>query len=231
MADANRFARKFDSLATKAGLESALNRTGVYSARVRLSLAYLAAGLVAGVVFSFELAVLLSIAGGIAGWYALPRALRKEAALRSGRLGSQLGEMSEVVALGLRSGLSFDRAFAMYCDHFDSGFSQACRRAHQQWSLGLVPRDKALRTLADSYDSPMLSRIVESVIRSLRFGTSLAETLESAAVEARSVHKAEVEERVAKTPVKMLIPVGTLILPAMLIFVLGPIMIELMEGI
>ena len=94
----------------------------------------------------------------------------------------------------------------------------------------MVSREKALRALADSYDSAMLSRIVENVVRSLRFGTSLAETLESAAVEARSVHKAEVEERVAKAPVKMLIPVGTLILPAMLIFVLGPIMLDLMEG-
>ena len=95
----------------------------------------------------------------------------------------------------------------------------------------MVPRDRALRGLSDSYDSPMLSRIVEGMVRSLRFGTSLAETLESAAAEARSVHKAEVEERVAKAPVKMLIPVGALILPAMLIFVLGPIMIDLMEGI
>lgn len=221
----------FDALALKAGLASVLTRAGFCSARMCLLLLYLAAGLVAGAAFSLELALLLSVAGGIAGWSALPRALRKEAALRSGRLGSQLGEMSEVVALGLRSGLSFDRAFAMYCDHFESGFARACGQAYQQWSLGLVARDKALRTLADSYDSAMLSRIVESIVRSLRFGTSLAETLESAAVEARSVHKAEVEERVAKAPVKMLIPVGTLILPAMLIFVLGPIMIDLMEGI
>lgn len=29
---------------------------------------------------------------------------------------------------------------------------------------------------------------------------------------------------------KMLIPIGTLILPAMLIFILGPIILELIEG-
>ena len=223
-------AERFDALALRAGLGSTLTRAGFDSARLCLALLYFGVGLVGGSVFSLELAVLLGFGCSVAGWLALGSALRKEAGLRSGRLGSQLGEMAEVVALGLRSGLSFDRALALYCTHFDSGFARDCERARQRWTLGLVSREKALRALADSYDSAMLSRIVENVVRSLRFGTSLAETLESAAVEARSVHKAEVEERVAKAPVKMLIPVGTLILPAMLIFVLGPIMLDLMEG-
>lgn len=219
------------TLALKAGLESSLTVSGFESARACLSAAYLAIGLLVGVVFSLELSALLGAGGGVAGWFALPRALKCEAALRRERLGPQLAEMCEVVALGLRSGLSFDHAFSLYCEYFESGFARDCAQARRQWTLGLVPRDRALRGLSDSYDSPMLSRIVEGMVRSLRFGTSLAETLESAAAEARSVHKAEVEERVAKAPVKMLIPVGALILPAMLIFVLGPIMIDLMEGI
>lgn len=35
----------------------------------------------------------------------------------------------------------------------------------------------------------------------------------------------------AKAPVKMMLPVATLILPAMLMLVMGPIMLDLMEGI
>ena len=50
------------------------------------------------------------------------------------------------------------------------------------------------------------------------------------ASEARAVRKAKLEEKVAKAPVKMLLPVGTLILPAMLILIMGPIMLDLMEG-
>ena len=51
-----------------------------------------------------------------------------------------------------------------------------------------------------------------------------------AAEQARAARKAQVEERVAKAPVKMMIPTGTLILPAMLLLVLGPVLLELMEG-
>ena len=34
----------------------------------------------------------------------------------------------------------------------------------------------------------------------------------------------------APTTVKMMVPTGTLILPAMLLLVLGPVLLELMEG-
>ena len=87
-----------------------------------------------------------------------------------------------------------------------------------------------MRDLAQGYDNPLFSRTVSAIIRSLRFGTSLGEMLEQSAEQARAARKAQVEERVAKAPVKMMIPTGTLILPAMLLLVLGPVLLELMEG-
>ena len=59
----------------------------------------------------------------------------------------------------------------------------------------------------------------------------MAENLSLLAVEARAIRKGKLEERVAKAPVKMMLTVATLILPAMLMLVMGPIMLDLMEGI
>ena len=56
------------------------------------------------------------------------------------------------------------------------------------------------------------------------------EGLEEAAQESRNLYKAKQEEIVSKAPVKMMIPTGTLIFPAMLILVLGPILLELGSG-
>lgn len=42
---------------------------------------------------------------------------------------------------------------------------------------------------------------------------------------------ARLEERVAKAPVKMMMPTGALILPAMLLLVLGPVLLELANGV
>lgn len=141
-----------------------------------------------------------------------------------------LSEMLDVMALGMRSGLSFDRSLELYTDHFDALLAEAFRTAHRQWTCGLIARDEALRAVAASYDSPLLGRVVGNIVRSLRFGSALAGTLEDAAREARSGYKARKQEQVAKAPVKMMVPTGVLILPAMLMLVLGPVLLELAGG-
>ena len=138
--------------------------------------------------------------------------------------------MLEVVSLGLRSGLTFDRSFALYGSHFDNALARSCAKAYRSWSLGLVSREEALRELAGSYDCEQLGRIVDSVVRSLRFGSSLSGILEEAAAQSRAEYRSALEERVAKAPVKMMLPTGTLILPAMLLLVMGPILLELAGG-
>ena len=219
----------FCARAKRAGLEQAVSPEGFCEASMRLACAGGLAGALVGSVLSTELAVLGAVVAG--GAAAMPRAVKRAQRERADGLESDLSEMLEVVALGLRSGLSFDRGFALYGSHFDSDLARACVGAQHAWSLGLTNREDALRDLAASYDSPLFARVVENMVRSLRFGSSLAEGLESAAAEARAVHRAQVEERVAKAPVKMMVPTGTLILPAMLLLVLGPVLLELMEGL
>ena len=213
-----------------AGLERSLEAKGFNEARIRLALGGMLGGAGIGMVFSNELSLLLALALGVAGMLSVGWALRQETTARAAALESELPEMLEVVSLGLRSGLTFDRGFRLYHTHFSTAFSQECARVQQSWELGLSSREDALRGLAGSYDSALFSRVIESVVRSLRFGSSLAETLEASAAEARVVHKAHREERVAKAPVKMMVPTGILIMPAMLLLVLGPVLLELMEG-
>lgn len=213
-----------------AGMEGTLGVSGLRAARVRLAGFGAGAGFLLGVVLSWELGVLLALAGAALGYSAPVWALRRLERRRALELERGLPEMLEVVALGLRSGLSFDRSLRLYGEHFPSSFAQACASAQSSWSLGLRTREEALRDLSRSYRSDQLERTVERIVRSLRFGSALAPDLEAAAAEARSRHRAQVEERVAKAPVKMMVPTGALILPAMLILVLGPILLELMQG-
>lgn len=213
-----------------AGMEETLGVAGLRAARVRLAGIGAGAGFFLGVLLSWELGVLLALAGAVLGYSAPAWALRRMERRRALELERGLPEMLEVVALGLRSGLSFDRSLRLYGEHFPSSFAQACASAQSSWSLGLRTREEALRDLSRSYRSDQLERTVERIVRSLRFGSALAPDLEAAASEARARHRAQVEERVAKAPVKMMVPTGALILPAMLILVLGPVLLELMQG-
>ena len=214
----------------RAGLAGRVTDAGFCETRRRASCVVAACGAVLGVPFSTELAVAFGVAGAAAGRASLGWAVRQRERQRADELERHLSEMLEVVALGLRSGLSFDRSLQLYAEHFDTLLSRSCASAQRQWSLGLVTREQALRDLAATFDSPLFARVVENVVRSLRFGSSLAESLEAAAAEARTQFRSRKQEQVAKASVKMMVPTGALMLPAMLLLELGPVLLELMEG-
>lgn len=221
---------RLEELIVKAGLEGVLGLEDYRRARMHLAVAGCLAGLLAGCLISSILMALGAVIGLLWGLTALKRALREESRARAFVAERQLSQMIEVVVLGLKSGMSFDRALSLYHQRFSGSLSAAMALAQGQWTHGLVERSAGLRSVARSYDSPLFGRLSESVIRSLRFGTSLADNLAVLAIEARAVRKAKLEEKVAKAPVKMLLPVGGLILPAMLILIMGPILLDLMAG-
>lgn len=228
--NSKRNGRWFLEHAKKAGLAERITPLGFKRAQCRAAGVGLLAGAAMGAVFSAELAILLALLSVALGWAALPWAVLQQERRRAEELERRLSEMLEVVALGLRSGLSFDRGLQLYIEHFDSLLARSCASAKRQWSLGLKTREEALRALADSYSSPLFGRVIDGVVRSLRFGASLACDLEGFAAEAREAYRARKQEQVAKAPVKMMVPTGALMLPAMLLLVMGPVLLELMGG-
>lgn len=223
--------KRFRSAIAAVGSSVEISEDAYVETMLRFAFGSAAACGLVGCMISNELALVGLLAGALWGASAPRRTLAALASTRSLALEKGMSEMLEVIALGVRSGLSFDRSFQLYTGHFDSLLARECAAAQRAWSFGLTTREEALKALAASYDSPLFARTMASVVRSLRFGTALGECLEQAAAQARSERRARVEERVAKAPVKMMIPTGTLILPAMLIMVLGPVLLELMGGI
>ena len=190
-----------------------------------------ATGASAGLPFSFELAACLAAIGALLGWRLLPTAVERRRRERAWDAERCLPHMLEVMAMGLRSGLSLERSMQAYASHFDTSLARSCELAIQRWNTGLRERDQALRELGESYDSVLVKRAVEGVIRSARLGSSLTDDLASIAAQARSSYVSQRQERAAKAPVKMMVSTGTLMLPAMLLLVLGPILLELMSGV
>lgn len=219
-----------ETLIEKTGLEGSLDKRGIVEARVLFSIFAGLVGLLVGSAFSEVLMLVFGFVGFVWGYTIVVGSLRREARERAFVVERQLSQMLEVTVLGLRSGLSFDRSFEFYHRYFTGDLSRRAASVQGQWRYGLSTREEGMRALARAYDSALFERVAESIIRSLRFGTSLAETLSILSAEARSIRKSKIEERVAKAPVKMLVPVGALILPAMLILIMGPVLLDLMEG-
>lgn len=138
-------------------------------------------------------------------------------------------EMIDALALGMRAGMSFERAFRSYCFRFDDELALLCRQACLKWESGLVSRDDALLELGVASGVTSLERFASNAVRCLRFGSPMNRMLEALASEARGCYRAKMEEKVAKAPVKMLVPTAVLILPAMLIVVMAPVFLGFVQ--
>jgi len=132
----------------------------------------------------------------------------------------------EVIALGMQAGMGFDQAFALYTKRFDTPLAQCCKESLDIWQRGLKSRDQGMRELADRIGTPSFKHFSSAALRALRFGAPMTQLLMDLAQEARKEYRAKREELVSKAPVKMLLPTGALILPAMLLLVMGPIMLN-----
>ncbi len=136
---------------------------------------------------------------------------------------NDIAQMLDILVLCLSAGLSFDYALAMYCSKFDNKLSHDLNHALFSWQIGVTTRTEALSRLAGKYKNPSFERFVQCVVESLELGAPLAQTLESHADMIRQTRRHELESEIEKLPIKILIPLTTLILPAMLIAILGPI--------
>lgn len=137
--------------------------------------------------------------------------------------------MADIVSMGIQSGLSFDAALELYCSKFDNMLSSQLQKASIEWKSGLATRQEALFNLSESVRSKALKRFADTSLQAIQHGSPLADTLKRFSSDIRQRKRNAIERQIARAPVKMLIPTGTCILPAMLILIMGPMLLQFMQ--
>ena len=135
-----------------------------------------------------------------------------------------VSEMIDVVRLGLSAGLSFDAALDLYCASRDGPLASRMSEAHMLWQTGVMTREEALLEASRATGVRAMEGFAMAVGQALRLGAPLGDTLARQSREMRAAHRAEVERQIERAPVKLLIPTGTLILPALLVSIIGPLL-------
>jgi len=141
-----------------------------------------------------------------------------------------LAGMMNMIVLGVEAGATFDTAFGSYVATFDAPLALVSRKTYRSYISGVRSRSDALDALAREIDSEIFFRFVATIKRALYLGSPLSLALEDQLSDIRAYRKEKIEEEIAKKPVKILLPLGVCILPAMLILLLGPILMEVLQG-
>jgi tight adherence protein C len=97
--------------------------------------------------------------------------------------------------------------------------------------LGFIPeRKKALENLTSRTDMPSIRGVVNALVQTEKYGTPLAGSLRVLASEYRDERMLKAEEKAAKLPATLTVPMVVFILPTLFVVLLGPAIIKTIDG-
>src|SRR4051794_34551533 len=188
------------------------------------------AGIWFGVIFNASpgWTVIWALVGAGMGYALPPAALSRKARTRLAHIDYEIPELVDLLLVGIESGMAFNGAMRVASTRITGPLGEELRLMLQQQSLGASTAE-ALESLLERGDTPAVRSFVRTIVQGERLGVSIGHMMRSLAEEMRKRRKATAEERAQKTPVKLVFPLATTLLPAMIIIVLTPAAIRLLD--
>lgn len=141
-------------------------------------------------------------------------------------------EMLDLMLVCIESGLGLDAALNRICKEmrniYPALIAELDRTRLELTMLG--DRVIALQNLADRTEITPFRTLVSSLIQTEKFGTSLVDTLRVLAEELRTNRLFAAEQKAARIPVLITIPLVLCILPAFIMIIIAPPMIKVMSN-
>jgi tight adherence protein C len=164
----------------------------------------------------------LFMVGAAAVGLILPRYwISKERIRRQEAVAASVSDTLDQLTICVESGLGFDAALLRVAQSNEGPLSAELQHTVSDMKAG-VPRDQALRALADRTRLPEIKTVTQALIQAQRHGTPLAETLRVQAAEIRDKRKQNIEEQAAKLGTKLIFPTVLFFFPCFFVMLLGP---------
>jgi tight adherence protein C len=176
-----------------------------------------------------RLALLLGAA--ILGWRGPDVVLSRLAARRHVRLETGIPDALDLLVICAEAGLSLDHAIeqvARVLRSCNPEVAEEFAATAAEMRITAV-RDQAFDNLAQRAGIASLRGIVAALNQSIRFGTPLAGSLRGVAAEMRTERLVRFEQRAARLPVLMTVPLMMFILPSLMIVIGAPLVLRIMD--
>lgn len=149
---------------------------------------------------------------------------------RQKQLTRSFPDMLDLMLVCVESGLALDASIARVCKELGAAhplLTEELNRTRMELSL-FSDRSKAFYGLGERTNVSALKALSAALIQSEKFGTSLGDTLRVLADDYRQTRLLIAEEKAAKLPALMTLPLILLLLPALFIILLAPAIIPIM---
>jgi tight adherence protein C len=175
----------------------------------------------------------LPFAGFMLGWRLPDIVLSRIAARRRLRLEFGMPDALDLLVVCAEAGLSLNQAI----DEVSRGLRPSNATVAEEFALTAAEMrvqadvEMVIDNMVRRTGLASLGGIMATLKQSLRFGTPLAESLRLLAAEMRVMRQMRMEERAARLPVLLMLPMGLFILPALLMMIGTPVAIRIMDSL
>lgn len=239
------YVRRFSKLESKDGpdgLRMRLHRAGFSSdgARIGYQIAKLITpvlGVGIGTMFGLAvfkditLVVLTTVISGLIGTLAVDAVINARGRARMARIDQTFPEALELIYICTVSGLTIDRAIERVTAELANRYDEIANEFdYLSTELRLLPsREQAYENFTGRVRLPIAQSFKMMLQQNEELGVAIADAMRELAEEARRERLLKAEKRAAKIPIIALLPLATMIMPAMFLVLLGPAMLSLLE--
>jgi tight adherence protein C len=156
--------------------------------------------------------------------------LKAKARQRQAQILKSLPDAIDLLTTSVEAGLGIDAALGQVSDKIRGPISPELKRVLREMAMGNSRRD-ALREFARRVVIPDVQQFVNALLQAEQMGVSLGQVIRVQSDQMRIRRRQRAEQQAYKAPVKMVFPLVLFIFPAIFVIILGPALIQIMEGI
>lgn len=176
--------------------------------------------------------LLLTLPPVILGAFLPELPLQRAIRLRQDRIAKSLPDSLDLLVVCAQAGLSMDAALDRVAREMQDGAPELSDELRLTvLELGFLPeRRQALNNLAARTGVMQMESVVNTLLQSEHYGTPLAQSLRVLAAEYRNQRLMKAEEKAARLPAVLTVPMILFILPVLFVVLLGPAIINAIDA-
>lgn len=175
---------------------------------------------------------LLLVFSAVIGWILPDLFIKNRSQNRENILRKAMPDALDLMVICAEAGLGLDAAF----DRVGREIGPSCPELAEEIGLTSVElnflpdRHAALRGLAERVPLPNVNALVNTLIQTEKYGTPLAQSLRVLSAEMREERMMAAEEKAARLPAVLTVPMILFILPPLFTVLIGPAALKVMDA-
>jgi tight adherence protein C len=152
---------------------------------------------------------------------------------RRDKIRKGLPDALDLMVICAEAGLSLDAILKRVADEFGTSCPELADELQiTSLELGFLPdRRQALLNFAARTNSPNTRGLINGLLQSDKYGTPLAQSLRVLSAEFREERMLRAEEKAARLPAMLTVPMIVFILPPLFVVLIGPAVLETMDAL